>query len=135
MEIIQLLLTYGANPAMEVNRYGDTQVSALSFAKSGQRMFITEYFIQKGYIKWSDVKIEGCHEFRKIKSVNAPSGLTVRSAPSLKAPILGKLENGTEVKTCDIPYGGSVEVEGIKGTWNFIRYDGKDGFVFNGFLR
>ena len=56
-------------------------------------------------------------------TVNAKSGLNVRSGPGSGYSILGTL-----------PYGTSVNVTGTSGSWSVIQYSGKTAYVFTTYL-
>ncbi|HFA50421.1 MAG TPA: SH3 domain-containing protein [Bacteroidetes bacterium] len=69
-----------------------------------------------------------------IRKVTARSGLSLRSAPSLDSTKLTIIPFGAKVQ---VGYGFDSEldrVEGISGTWVIARYEGKEGYLFDGFL-
>ena len=69
-----------------------------------------------------------------IRKVTARSGLSLRSAPSLDSAKLAVIPFGAKVQ---IGYGFDSEldrVDGISGTWVIARYEGQEGYLFDGFL-
>jgi len=67
-----------------------------------------------------------------IRYVIAPSGLNVRAQASLDAPRLGKLSYGEEVEI--IRQEGYLKVGNREGNWQQIEFEGRPGYIFNGYL-
>lgn len=66
-------------------------------------------------------------------NVLAPSGMNLRDAP--RGNVLQLIPYGAQIKTLQAKsYMHSERVEGIKGNWVKVNYQGKTGFLFDGFL-
>jgi len=65
--------------------------------------------------------------------VNAPSGLRVRSSPSLQGDVIGVLSDLLEVAMLAAQE-YSVNIDGITDRWTLIEADDIQGWVFGGFL-
>ncbi len=72
-------------------------------------------------------------EYRLTCKVIAPSGLTLRAAPNLNAPVLTYAPANSVVSACMGTY-GKLTVEGISGNWRPVEYKNKQGYMFDGFL-
>jgi hypothetical protein len=66
-------------------------------------------------------------------NVLASSGMNLRDAP--KGTVLQKIPYGARVKALHAKSNANAEtVEGIKGNWVKVEYNGATGFLFDGFL-
>ena len=75
---------------------------------------------------------KGCN-YRLTCKVLAPSGLSLRSSPSLTAKVVTYAPENAIVSACELT-AGKLVVEGIEGFWRPVEYNGKKGFMFDGFL-
>ena len=67
--------------------------------------------------------------------VVAPSGLHLRHAPSMDAPIITTMPYGSTVILQKFDTSSTLErVEWTDGSWIQVEYDGKIGWTFDGFL-
>jgi hypothetical protein len=66
-------------------------------------------------------------------TVLAPSGLTLRASPSLKAKAITWAPHKASLKACEETV-GKLLVEGIEGHWRPVSYKGNLGYMFDGFL-
>jgi uncharacterized protein YgiM (DUF1202 family) len=66
--------------------------------------------------------------------VIAKSGLKLREAASLTATPIQTVASGEKVKWISTDYKKPVTVEGIKGYMAKVSYEGKTGYMFDGFL-
>jgi len=68
-------------------------------------------------------------------SVSATSGLSMRTAPGLSAEKIMIIPHGAEVQVILRDKNPLEEtVEWTKGQWTYVEYDGRRGYVFDGFL-
>jgi len=68
-------------------------------------------------------------------SVSATSGLSMRMAPGLSAEKIMIIPHGAEVEVILRDENPLEEtVEWTKGQWTYVEYDGRRGYVFDGFL-
>lgn len=66
-------------------------------------------------------------------NVLASSGMNLRDAP--KGAVIQKIPYGARVKTLQAKSTSNPEtIEGIQGSWVKVDYNGKTGFLFDGFL-
>jgi len=77
-----------------------------------------------------------CISFSQRKHiVTAKSGLILRDSPDINASKIGKLDFEEKVVVIDFTT-SSFTTENIKGYWVKIKVkDGREGYVFNGFLK
>lgn len=66
--------------------------------------------------------------------ITARSGLNMRSKPALKAPVLAVIPHGGRVPVLG-ETGEPFPVEGKQGRWTKVVFNGKQGWVFGGYLR
>ncbi len=66
--------------------------------------------------------------------VTAPSGVRIRAGASAKSQPLVRAENGAVLEVLD-KNGAEETIEGRKARWWKVRYQGKDGWCFSGFLQ
>lgn len=71
--------------------------------------------------------------YRLTCKVIAPSGLTLRAAPSLNAKVLTYAPLNAIVEACERTE-GTLQVEGIEGYWRAVEYNATKGYMFDGFL-
>ena len=65
--------------------------------------------------------------------VVAEGGLNMRTKPEKNAPKVLRIPNGAEVKMTTQAY-KSETIDGRKGQWRKVTYNGKTGFVFDAYL-
>ncbi|MBL8021177.1 MAG: SH3 domain-containing protein [Leptospirales bacterium] len=65
--------------------------------------------------------------------VAAPTGLILRSAPATSAAVVGTIPFRKELKVIETS-AEKVKIEGIEAPWQKVSYEGKEGWVFSGFL-
>jgi len=65
--------------------------------------------------------------------VSAPAGLILRAAPASSAAALATIPFRTELKAIETS-AEKVKIEGIEAPWQKVSYEGKEGWVFSGFL-
>lgn len=65
--------------------------------------------------------------------VSAPAGLILRAAPAASAAALATIPFRTELKVIETSE-EKVKIEGIEAPWQKVSYEGKEGWVFSGFL-
>lgn len=65
--------------------------------------------------------------------VTAPSGLRMRSSPSLQGKPLMAVPRDSILMACE-QKADSLQIEGIKGYWRQVEYQGQTGYMFDGFL-
>lgn len=65
--------------------------------------------------------------------VTAPSGMRMRSKPSLNASVAGSVPYDSLVTACRETF-GSMTYEKMNGFWRKVSYKGKVGYMFDGFL-
>lgn len=66
--------------------------------------------------------------------VTAPSGLRMRSLPSLKGRLVASVPKDSIVTACTKTL-GSLTVEGLKGNWRKVMYKQDSGYMYDGFLQ
>jgi hypothetical protein len=66
--------------------------------------------------------------------VIAKSGINVRNSPESTAELVFKVPRNQLVTVCSAYASEVEEIEGVKSRWMEIRYRGKKGFAFGGFL-
>lgn len=66
--------------------------------------------------------------------VFAPSGLNLRTQADLQSEVVINIPNGTEIKPTGEEDNISSEIEGLEGKMIKVSFDGKEGYVFSGFL-
>ncbi|MCB1143870.1 MAG: SH3 domain-containing protein [Leptospiraceae bacterium] len=67
--------------------------------------------------------------------VSSTSGLIIRSKPNLESEKIGLIPYGTKVLVSKRdPNAEYVEILNKSGSWRKIQYEGKKGYVFDGFL-
>lgn len=76
---------------------------------------------------------EACNYSLKA-TVTAPSGLSFRQAPNLKAKLISTVAYQEEVLTCSQTE-GPLTVGDLKGHWRPVMYQGKKGYMFDGYLQ
>lgn len=67
------------------------------------------------------------------RRVNALSGLRVRENPQLNAKVVATLQHGLQVELLE-EKDPEITIDGIKGKWSKISYEGTIGWAFGGFL-
>lgn len=65
--------------------------------------------------------------------VIAPSGMRMRSTPSLKASVVTSVPHDSLVRACNETF-GEMTYEDMVGNWRKVDYKGKVGYMFDGFL-
>ena len=80
----------------------------------------------------SQAQIQDCEPNMPF-TVNAPSGMRIRSAPSLKGKLVGHVPNNEMVKACVETF-DFMTIEGIDGNWRFIHYKDLKGYMWDGYL-
>lgn len=65
--------------------------------------------------------------------ITAPSGMRMRSKPSLKASPVTSVPYDSTLSACETTF-GAMSYEGIDGFWRKVDYKGKTGYMFDGFL-
>lgn len=65
--------------------------------------------------------------------VTAASGLNVRSEASLKGKVIGRL-NTNDIIEIEAKTYGELTVDGIPGFWRKTKINGKEGYVWDGYL-
>lgn len=65
--------------------------------------------------------------------VTAASGLNVRSEPSIKGKVIGRL-NANQIIEIEAKTYGELTVEGVPGFWRKTEINGKEGYVWDGYL-
>lgn len=104
--------------------------------KSGKIFFITVFFILLPALLLTAFGAEKIY-YRKSDNlfVLSETGLVLRSAPDKNAPKVTLAPYGKQVTISEENRGDKFfEVNGIKGYWVKAVYDGKEGYVFDGFL-
>jgi hypothetical protein len=71
--------------------------------------------------------------YRLTCKVVAPSGLSLRAAPSLNAKVITYAPLNAIVGACESTE-GTLQVEGIEGNWRAVEFSGTKGYMFDGFL-
>lgn len=66
--------------------------------------------------------------------VHAPSGLNFRSSSDPASSKLGKANYGDKVVLLSAPSSEDMTVDGLPGGMAKVRYDGQEGYMFDGFL-
>ncbi len=66
--------------------------------------------------------------------VDAPSGLILRAAPNKGAAKILSIKKGEKL-TLDLKAAATETIEGKKGAWRKCTYNGKEGYVFDGFCK
>ena len=67
--------------------------------------------------------------------VFAKSGLNMREEPELKSKVIQRLPLGAKVEVHDYDFGsGDMIIEGLKGKMVKVKSQGKEGYVFSGYL-
>lgn len=67
--------------------------------------------------------------------VTSNAGLIMRKSASQKAEKIQTIPFGTELKSGDVGEAeGEETINGIQGNWRNVRYKGKEGYVFDGYL-
>ncbi len=64
----------------------------------------------------------------------APNGLSLRKSDDLKSEKILTIPFGAKVKQMDVLYTADFSVENIQGSMMEVLYDGKEGYVFSGYL-
>lgn len=69
-------------------------------------------------------------------TVMAPSGLSLRTAPTINSRVLDIIPYGSEIKVIkntfeDNPFD---KFDWVEGTWIKVNFEGQEGFVFDGFI-
>lgn len=65
--------------------------------------------------------------------ITAPSGMRMRSEPSLKSKVVTYVPKDSIVSACTDEF-GSMTYEEITGYWRKVKYNTKIGYMFDGFL-
>ncbi|MEE3420512.1 MAG: glycosyl hydrolase family 18 protein [Lachnospiraceae bacterium] len=88
--------------------------------------------------KWSDIHVETFENPNRVyittdfthveETVSAQKSVAVRNEPSIKAPILLDLENGSSVKVLDVDADGGA-LDGKKEGWTRVVSEGIIGYV------
>ncbi len=63
----------------------------------------------------------------------APSGMRMRAEPSLKAKVVTYVPFDSTLTACQETF-GAMEYEKIRGYWRKVQYQGKLGYMFDGFM-
>ncbi len=92
-------------------------------------LFITGWYTQ------SQAQQYFCEESAgDLYAVNAPSGLSLRTAPSLLATKVLAVPFGKLVTVCSEFQTNPEEIGGKEGKWMKAFYQGKEGYMFSGYL-
>lgn len=70
----------------------------------------------------------------KYMYVTAVSGLTLRKEPNLQSEKLTVMPLGSKLKLISHDDKATMDVGGIDGAMDEVEFDGKKGYVFNGFI-
>lgn len=65
--------------------------------------------------------------------ISAPSGMRMRAAPNLKAAVVTYVPFDSSLVACTEIF-GKMTYEQIEGNWRKVDYNGKQGFMFDGFM-
>lgn len=76
---------------------------------------------------------EAC-EADLLFSVQAPSGLKLRSGPSTSSKHLVTVPVDSMVLACTKTF-GALQVSDTRGFWRFVRYKQYEGFMYDGYLK
>lgn len=74
----------------------------------------------------------GCTSTMSCKVI-APSGMRMRSEASLKSAVVTYVPKDSLLSACTDKF-GAMSYEDINGFWRKVQYNGKQGFMFDGFL-
>lgn len=75
---------------------------------------------------------ENCEPIMECRVI-APSGMRMRSEPSLKSSVVTAVPQDSILKACKETF-GEMRYEKISGYWRRVSYNGKKGYMFDGFL-
>ena len=70
-----------------------------------------------------------------VRYVAAPSGLRLRETPDPKGKIVVTAPYSSQVSLLKTADDKTFTIEGKKGRFVYVQYEGKKGYVFNGFLQ
>lgn len=71
--------------------------------------------------------------YQQTATVNAPSGLSFRAQPDLNAELLATAHHNAQVLICQ-QTAGKLSVGKIQGFWRPVMYQGRKGYMFDGYL-
>ena len=66
-------------------------------------------------------------------NVLAANGLNMRSKPDIHSRVVTKIPYGKSVEVIDVGQ-QELQVGWVKGHWHHVRYRGREGYVFGGYL-
>lgn len=89
---------------------------------------------QKANPKTTTPKTTNAKEIKPDLYVTAKSGLKLRETPSLTGKPLATAAQGSKVQWLSTDYKNKVKVEGKEGFLAKVLFEGKTGFMFDGFL-
>jgi uncharacterized protein YgiM (DUF1202 family) len=69
----------------------------------------------------------------KIKYVNSPEGLNLRSSANIKSDKITTIPNRSVVEIIDIDK-NLIVIDDIQNNWYFVNYNGITGWIFGGYL-
>jgi len=69
-------------------------------------------------------------------TVMAPSGLSLRSAPTINSRLLDVIPYGSEITVIENTFEDNPfeKFDWVEGNWVKINFEGQEGFVFDGFI-
>lgn len=73
------------------------------------------------------------YSFQDPARVIAFSGVKIRTAPQQDAPLVGVVDFGEQLVVIDTVQGTQM-IEWVEGNWVKVKFEGREGYVFNGFL-
>jgi len=129
-EVVRLLAELGA----DVNARDEKGATALSYVTDAE----TEKFLLARRAKCGDPKrftcVRGGKRTEKSKVI-ASDGLYLRDAPSIEATKLTLMKAGATVMILSRAPGKDHEYhDGRSGVWCRVKFQGREGFAFSGFL-
>lgn len=81
----------------------------------------------------ASAQVQEC-EFTDTYSISAPSGMKMRTSPTVASEVVTYVMFDSIVEGC-IQSFGEATFEEISGHWVYVRYKGKTGYMFDGFLK
>ncbi len=89
-------------------------------------------FLLMGFSLVGNGQLADCEDRMKCRII-APSGMKMRSRPSLSAEVIVTVPYDTSLKACLASF-GTMTYENIKGNWRRVYYKEYKGYMFDGFL-
>ncbi|HAD96640.1 MAG TPA: hypothetical protein DCG19_04490 [Cryomorphaceae bacterium] len=93
------------------------------------KYFVCLLFVALSLATEAQINCEQALECRIV----APSGMRMRAEPSLKAKVVTYVPFDSTLTACQETF-GSMEYEKIRGFWRKVQYNGKLGYMFDGFM-